>query len=293
MREVDVFLWRPGAGAGAVKEEPGAAGGGAGGGGGDGGGGGPPASRELYLLQYPLRPPWRPYGMEGCASARLKPRQGRVELEVPLPSAGDATGKSLLGEGGGQGDGEGGGGGPRTLELKSSGVPLRSHFVCGTMRGGDLFVSPVGRAVQMRPRLPAGQSDAGVGGAEEGAACGRRGVGADGAAEPPPASAEEVTPIQTMVRKRETERQQELRLQSHAYLVQREQEEPWESLTPHGQESKEAQQMRQEWCTPTESGASFSQTHLQYIDTLVPIPRESLWPDSQDSLEDTTMEDLE
>ena len=270
MREVDVFLWRPGAGAGGAE-----------------GAGAAPAARELYLLQYPLRWPWRPYGVDRCEGARLKPRQGRVELEVPLGASGAGA--------------PGAGAGVPTVELKSSHVPLRSSFLCGTLRSEGLFVCPVGRAVQMRPRLqtppPPGGADGGLpggmpgeGGADEDPprAGGRRGGGGEGGL---PGTLDEVTPIQTMVRKRETERQQELRLRSHAYLVQRDQEEPWESLVPEGWESEAAERMREEWCTPAESGAGFRQTHLEYLDTLVPIPRETLERDSQESQEDIEMED--
>jgi len=94
-----------------------------------------------------------------------------------------------------------------------------------------------------------------------------------------------------MVRKRETERQQELRLRSHAYLVQRDLEEPWESLVPEGSGSEAAKRMREEWCTPAENDACFQQTHLEYLDTLVPIPRETLERGSQGSQEDAEMED--
>ena len=225
--------------------------------------------------------------MDRCEGARLKPRQGRVELEVPL-GAGSAGSTSA-------------GGGLPTVELKSSNVPLRSSFLCGTLRSEGLFVCPVGRAVQMRPRLQAPAPDGGAdggpaggppgeGGADEQPprAGGRRGSGGDGGL---PGSQDEITPIQTMVRKRETERQQELRLRSHAYLVQRDLEEPWESLVPEGSGSEAAKRMREEWCTPAENDACFQQTHLEYLDTLVPIPRETLERGSQGSQEDAEMED--
>ena len=41
----------------------------------------------------------------------------------------------------------------------------------------------------------------------------------------------------------------------------------------------------------TKRKRGFEQTHLEYLDTLVPIPRETLERDSQESLEDIEMED--
>lgn len=49
-----------------------------------------------------------------------------------------------------------------------------------------------------------------------------------------------LTPLQVQVARRETERQAEQRLASHAYLRQQEEEEPWARLAPHGPASGEA-----------------------------------------------------
>jgi len=54
------------------------------------------------------------------------------------------------------------------------------------------------------------------------------GVGGETRADPPPS----LVPLQVHVKRRETERQTEMRLHSHAYLKQLEEDERWSSLTP-------------------------------------------------------------
>ena len=54
------------------------------------------------------------------------------------------------------------------------------------------------------------------------------GVGVEMRADPPPS----LVPLQVHVKRRETERQTEMRLHSHAYLKQLEEDERWSSLTP-------------------------------------------------------------
>lgn len=44
----------------------------------------PVMGENLYLLQHPLRPQWRPYGMEQMEHVKVKPLQRRLELSIPL-----------------------------------------------------------------------------------------------------------------------------------------------------------------------------------------------------------------
>ncbi|KAH9304799.1 hypothetical protein KI387_009203, partial [Taxus chinensis] len=40
---------------------------------------------KLYLMQYPLRPYWRPYGLkERCKEVRAKPKQSRLEVDLVM-----------------------------------------------------------------------------------------------------------------------------------------------------------------------------------------------------------------
>lgn len=40
---------------------------------------------QLYVLQYPLRPWWRPYELENrCEEVRLKPATSEMEIDLSL-----------------------------------------------------------------------------------------------------------------------------------------------------------------------------------------------------------------
>jgi DNA-directed RNA polymerase-3 subunit RPC5 len=42
------------------------------------------AAPHLYLLQYPLRPTWRPYDRENITEVRYKPKARKLEFEFAL-----------------------------------------------------------------------------------------------------------------------------------------------------------------------------------------------------------------
>uniref|UniRef100_A0A0C9S5P3 TSA: Wollemia nobilis Ref_Wollemi_Transcript_18732_873 transcribed RNA sequence n=1 Tax=Wollemia nobilis TaxID=56998 RepID=A0A0C9S5P3_9CONI len=45
---------------------------------------------KLYLMQYPLRPYWRPYGLqERCEEVRVKPKQSRLEVDLVIEKDGE------------------------------------------------------------------------------------------------------------------------------------------------------------------------------------------------------------
>jgi len=39
---------------------------------------------DMHLLQYPLRPTWRPYPPENLTDIRIKPSQQKVEMALML-----------------------------------------------------------------------------------------------------------------------------------------------------------------------------------------------------------------
>eukprot|EP00850_Spirogloea_muscicola_P010651 SM000063S20041 [mRNA] locus=s63:444754:450477:- [translate_table: standard] len=86
----------------------------------------------------------------------------------------------------------------------------------------------------------------------------------------------ELVPLQVHIRRRETERQEESRLQSHAYLKQQDEAEPWIELKTFSAGCPEARAMLGRMMTAGsdhDSGATnipFTQSRSQYLDTLVP-----------------------
>eukprot|EP00959_Pyramimonas_sp_CCMP1952_P276017 5769488-Pyramimonas_sp.AAC.1 len=98
---------------------------------------------QVYLLQYPLRPPERPYSLEEhCEAVRVKPQQCKVEVEIGLDKDGEnydqnADPKMRI----------------STQTLRSAPVPNRASYAVGMFRNNALHLVPVHVAVQLRPSL--------------------------------------------------------------------------------------------------------------------------------------------
>lgn len=201
-------------------------------------------------MQYPLRPCDRPYDIASVNSVRYKPRSGKLEIE--LPNTGEAANPRNV-------DSEAT---PNlrvdTRVLVSTESPVHVGYCVAQMRDGALHLTPVDAAFQMRPSLAhldaaddkRKQEDAGAAAGGRGLAGDRRDAagGTDeetdtkkeredaqrgelaslGAPEP----GHSLVPLQVQVKRRETERQTEMRLHSHAYLKQQEEDERWSRLIP-------------------------------------------------------------
>eukprot|EP00891_Asterochloris_glomerata_P000829 jgi/Astpho2/829/Aster-00678 len=159
----------------------------------------------MYLLQYPLRAGDRSYDEHGAVQhASFKENARRLEMEVPLrlhtfehnydPEKDPA-------------------GAQQNLHLRSTVVPAQSGLAGGYVRKADngqrvLVLSRVEGVLQLRPHLKQ-QVETPRKGKETKAEAGD----------------ERPTFIKVEVRKRETERQHEQRINSYAYLAQQEQAE--------------------------------------------------------------------
>ena len=135
-----------------------------------------------------------------------------------------------------------------SLAVQGKPVALRSAehgcLAAASFSGGALHLAPLAAVVALRPSLAhLDAADDARREAEKAASGGRRGGAAAAAAEEDePDAGEEgaaarLTPLQVQVRRRETERQVEQRLASHAYLRAQQEEEPWAHLRPHGPDS--------------------------------------------------------
>jgi hypothetical protein len=98
---------------------------------------------QLYLLQYPLRPAWRPYGLEErCQEVRVKPQQSKLEVDLVVDTTGenyDTERESHL---------------QITKQtLTSSRVALNTNYAVGVLRRGQLHLNPIKAVVQLRPSM--------------------------------------------------------------------------------------------------------------------------------------------
>ncbi|XP_042447479.1 DNA-directed RNA polymerase III subunit RPC5-like [Zingiber officinale] len=97
----------------------------------------------LYILQYVLRPSWRPYELnERCDKVRVKPKKSNIEIDLSLDidSENYDQDTSEL----------------QRLEkqtLSSSKTPLVATYAVGMLNGNQLHLNPVHAVVQLRPSI--------------------------------------------------------------------------------------------------------------------------------------------
>ncbi|CAI7790149.1 unnamed protein product [Closterium sp. NIES-54] len=98
---------------------------------------------KLYLFQYPLRPAWRPYGLEErCQEIRVRPLQSRVEVDLAIDttdSSYDHDSADNLKQ--------------TTQTLTSSQLHLATNYAVGMLQGDQLHLNPFHAVVQLRPSL--------------------------------------------------------------------------------------------------------------------------------------------
>eukprot|EP00898_Chlorokybus_atmophyticus_P006057 jgi/Chlat1/6452/Chrsp45S06052 len=202
---------------------------------------------QLYVFQYPLRPPWRPYDFDpkNC-EVKFKPQIGRVEMEIGLDCESENYDEDA----------------PDSLRMKkmvltSAPVPHLSSYA--------LHLNPVDGTVQLRPHpRHLDESDA-----KKKAKAAPAASKAEEQAEEQE-DAVELQPLQVQFKQRETERQAESRLNSHAYLKQQEEAEPWKSLSLHLAGSASTQDAYEKLFCPTSYSLLFNMPKQEYVSAIVP-----------------------
>ncbi|PWA84253.1 SIN-like family protein [Artemisia annua] len=98
---------------------------------------------KLYVLQYPLRPSWRPYELEErCEQVRVKPKTSEVEVEMSVQvdseNYDDVDGDKAL---------------PKQV-LSSAWQPqTATAYAVGILTRNELHLNPVHTVVQLRPSM--------------------------------------------------------------------------------------------------------------------------------------------
>ncbi|RDX67231.1 DNA-directed RNA polymerase III subunit RPC5, partial [Mucuna pruriens] len=102
------------------------------------------AETQLYVLQYPLRPCWRPYDLdEQCEEVRLKPSNSHVEIDLAIDLESNNIDKEFAGKYN-----------ITKQTLSTSWKPSRaSGCAVGLLMGDKLHLHPIHAAVQLRPSL--------------------------------------------------------------------------------------------------------------------------------------------
>ncbi|KAG0614812.1 hypothetical protein M758_6G205100 [Ceratodon purpureus] len=215
---------------------------------------------NLYVLQYPLRPYWRPYNLEErCQEVRIKPQMSKFEVDLVIDTDSenyDQDREEHLQI--------------STQTLASSKVAMNTSYAIGVLRGNQLHLNPVQAVVQFRPSMKyieahdaakkKSNKEAGINDGDE-----EEMYDAE-----PTENKSELTLLQVNVRRRETERQEANRLQSHAYLKQLEEAEAWIPLEPHGTDSPVTEGIRQKMVAKTQDRINFNMSPDAYLGSLVP-----------------------
>ncbi|XP_077245617.1 SIN-like family protein [Tasmannia lanceolata] len=98
---------------------------------------------QLYVMQYPRRPCWRPYELnERCQEVRVKPKQSKLEVDLDMNFPKENYDEEVAE--------------PLRLQkqtLSSSKAPSVTGYAVGILVGNKLHLNPVHAAVQLRPSL--------------------------------------------------------------------------------------------------------------------------------------------
>lgn len=99
---------------------------------------------QLFVLQYPLRPRWRPYELdERCEEVRVKPASSEVEIDLSM----DVDSKNY--------DQDSGSRMKMTKQTLHSlwDQPQATSYAVGVLMGNKLHLNPVHAVMQLRPSL--------------------------------------------------------------------------------------------------------------------------------------------
>jgi len=209
------------------------------------------------LLQYPLRPRWRPYELDKLSCASIRAKQHQLEFQLEIPSAGDTDCEASS----------------HTCKLSSTAAVHKTPYAMGLLRlevsddpaaAGDtplsglkatLHLAPLDACVQMRPdfsqideagrnldgteNLPAPPPTAKKG--SKGAASSSTAAAGSSAAT---GATETAGAVQAVFKRAETEQEEEARRLSHAYWMEQRESEPWRPLKLHEEADDETDGVR-------------------------------------------------
>ncbi|PSC72452.1 DNA-directed RNA polymerase III subunit RPC5 [Micractinium conductrix] len=209
---------------------------------------------QTFLLQFPLRPPWRPYHTDNAPlqNVQLKPKVKKMQCEVPLDTRNrnyntNAEPSRQI----------------KAAVLQSARLDMRTSFAAGFVEEDRLLLFPIDEALQLRPSLAHLDKE------KEAAAAGKKkGKGEEEEEEEqkPP----ELMQLTVQVKRRETEAQAEARLRSYAHLAAQEEADQWVPLEYHGEASELAQGVWQRLASVEAEDVAHTLSREHYLDTIVP-----------------------
>eukprot|EP01103_Thecamoeba_quadrilineata_P019831 TRINITY_DN8221_c0_g1_i1.p1 TRINITY_DN8221_c0_g1~~TRINITY_DN8221_c0_g1_i1.p1 ORF type:complete len:405 (+),score=56.70 TRINITY_DN8221_c0_g1_i1:32-1246(+) len=84
---------------------------------------------NLLILQYPLRPRWKPYNQNNLTGVRIAPKESKIELEYRLERDENYNKEDNSGY--------------DKFILTSTNIPLKTNYAVGVIRSNELHITPI------------------------------------------------------------------------------------------------------------------------------------------------------
>uniref|UniRef100_A0A8C4R5V4 RNA polymerase III subunit E n=1 Tax=Eptatretus burgeri TaxID=7764 RepID=A0A8C4R5V4_EPTBU len=228
-------------------------------------------AENLYLFQHPVRPATSPYDDVPHLSARIKPRQQKVELELAInvnsasysQSKGEQIALNV--------DGTSSEDATYSMKVMDKQVLVStpaavdvSRYAIGVFRKGELHLTPLHGMLQLRP---------GFSYLDKADARHRENENiqdGDSSQEEPE---EDVKQITVRFARPESDRARQKRMQSYEYMRQKQSEEPWHHLAYHGSKDSRADFERHYLFAQSSgmvTGSELTKTPKEYLAMLMP-----------------------
>uniref|UniRef100_A0A7S4G0G6 DNA-directed RNA polymerase III subunit RPC5 n=1 Tax=Eutreptiella gymnastica TaxID=73025 RepID=A0A7S4G0G6_9EUGL len=101
---------------------------------------------QLYLLQYPLRPSWRPYDLEQLKTIRMKKPLHKMEMDFRINTKGENYNKEWKDKAEGKDD---------TFTLESTRMQPKTKYAIGVLNADGFHLTSLPYVLQMRPDMSA------------------------------------------------------------------------------------------------------------------------------------------
>eukprot|EP00667_Euglena_gracilis_P007335 EG_transcript_7408 len=99
---------------------------------------------QLYLLQFPLRPSWRPYDVEQLKAVRMKKGLQKVEMDFQVNTKGENYNKEWKDKAEGRDD---------TFTLTSTRMIPKTKYAIGVLNADGFHLTSLPNVLQMRPDM--------------------------------------------------------------------------------------------------------------------------------------------
>ncbi|KAM9426320.1 DNA-directed RNA polymerase III subunit RPC5 [Pholidichthys leucotaenia] len=228
---------------------------------------------KLYLFQYPVRPATMTYDDVSHLSAKIKPKQQRVELEISMntmsPNYCRSKGEQIALNVDGTGYDETNTYSAKIMDKQTfssiQATTNTSRYAAAVFRKGELHITPLMGILQLRPSFS--YLDKADNKTKEREAANEGGDSSQDEAE------EEAKAITVRFARPESEQARQRRIQSYEFLQKKQAEEPWIHLQYHGVKDGRSEHERQYlFCQSADASenSELVKTPKEYLAMLMP-----------------------